>query len=52
MQMIEKTLPQAFATAVEFTVESIRQTVAHENHNWYGVDFESAIPKLLTMLND
>lgn len=48
----EKTLPQAFATAVEFTVESIRQTVAHENHNWYGVDFESAIPKLLTMLND
>ena len=43
-------LLKALTTAVEFTVESIRRTVAHENHNWYGVDFESAIPKLLELL--
>ena len=45
-----QSLLQSLTTAVEFTVESIRQTTAYENHNWYGVDFESAIPKLLELL--
>jgi len=43
-------LDKAMRTAVEYTVESIRLTVAHADHNWYGVDFESAIPKLLELL--
>ena len=43
-------LPDALRTAVEFTVESMRQTVSHPDYNWYGVDFETAIPKLLKLL--
>ena len=43
-------LPDALRTAVEFTVESIRLTLSHPDHNWYGVDFETAIPKLLRLL--
>ena len=50
--MKEKSLTQAFAAAVEFTVESIRRTIAYESHNWYGVDFESAVPKLLQLLQN
>ena len=45
-----QTLDKAMRTAVEYTVESIRLTVAHDDHNWYGVDFESATPKLLALL--
>ena len=45
-----QTLDKAMRTAVEYTVESIRLTVAHTDHNWYGVDFESATPKLLALL--
>lgn len=47
-----QTLQKSLRTAVEFTVESIRKTIAYENHNWYGVDFESAVPKLLELLNE
>ena len=47
-----QTLPQALRTAVEYTVESIRCTISYPEHNWYGVDFESAIKKLLQLLND
>lgn len=45
-----QSLADSLTTAVEFTVEAIRQTTAYDNHNWYGVDFESAIPKLLELL--
>ena len=48
--MCGQELPKALRTAVEFTVESIRRTIAYPDHNWYGVDFESAIPKLLELL--
>ncbi len=47
-----QTLEKAFKTAVEFTVESIRQTISYEGHNWYGVDFESATPLLLKLLEN
>ena len=36
--------------AVDFTVESIIKTMENENHNWYGVDFESAFPHLINLL--
>ena len=43
-------LPEALKTSVDYTVESIKQTISHPGHNWYGVDFESAIPLLLKRL--
>lgn len=43
-------LEKALGTAVEYTVESMRLTLARENYNWYGVDFEAAIPKFLRLL--
>ena len=43
-------LEQALGTAVEYTVESMRCTLAQKEYNWYGVDFESAIPKFLKLL--
>ena len=48
--MSGQALPQAMETAVDYTVESIRLTIAYPGHNWYGVDFESAIPLLLKKL--
>ncbi len=45
-------LEKALRTAVEFTVESIRLTISRPDHNWYGVDFEAAIPLLLRLLGE
>lgn len=45
-----QSLEKALRTAVEYTVEAIRQTISYEGHNWYGVDFESATPLLLKLL--
>ena len=47
---IGQSMPDAMRTAVDFTVESIRNTLAVPEHNWYGVDFESAIPMFLKLL--
>ena len=43
-------LEKALETAVEYTVESMRCTLAQDNYNWYGVDFEAAIPVFLKLL--
>ncbi len=40
-------LEAALKTAVNYTLESIRATMKEENHNWYGVNFEEAIPFLI-----
>ena len=48
--MNDQPLADALRTAVEFTLESMRRTLSHPDHNWYGVDFESAVPKLLELL--
>lgn len=45
-------LTSALKTAVEFTVDSIKQTVSEVDHIWYGVNFEKSIPKLLELLNN
>ena len=45
-----KTLPEAIAVAADYTFESIRLTEAEENHNWYGVNFEQAVPMLVERL--
>ena len=36
--------------AADFVVEAIKATLSHKDYNWYGVDFETAIPKLLVRL--
>ncbi len=43
-------LDKALKIAVDFTVESIRKTIDNPAHNWYGVDFESALPLLIERL--
>ncbi|MCR5102777.1 MAG: pyridoxamine kinase [Butyrivibrio sp.] len=40
----------AIKIAVEFVVDSIKKTEADEDRVWYGVNFEQAIPKLISML--
>lgn len=43
-------IPDALALAADYTVECIRMTLAEKDHNWYGVNFEQAIPSLLERL--
>ena len=43
-------LNEALRLAVDYTVECIRLTVADPSANWYGVNFEQAIPYLLRLL--
>ena len=40
-------LKEACRLAADFVVESISKTLEHGDYNWYGVDFESAIPFLV-----
>ena len=43
---------EACRLAADFVVEAIRATLSHKDYNWYGVDFESAIPFLVGRLAD
>lgn len=40
-------LEGALKTAANYTVACIKETMKNEKHNWYGVDFETAIPVLI-----
>ena len=44
-------LDEACRLAADYVVESIKATLSHKDYNWYGVDFETAIPFLLERLN-
>ncbi|MBP5406991.1 pyridoxamine kinase [bacterium] len=44
------TLEESYSLAADFVVESIKKTISHEDHNWYGVDFEAAFPYLIKRL--
>lgn len=44
------TLEKAYALAADYVVESIKDTVSHKDYNWYGVDFETAVPYLVKRL--
>lgn len=46
-----RSLADALAIAADYTVECIKETISHDPHNWYGVDFEAKIPYLLERLN-
>ena len=45
-------LDKACRLAADFVVESIKKTLTHKDYNWYGVDFESALPMLILPLSD
>ena len=45
-----RTLEESYRLAADFVVESIKSTLRHPDYNWYGVDFESALPMLVTLL--
>lgn len=47
---VGKSLEEALVIAADYTCESIRLTEAEPGHNWYGVNFEQAIPQLLKSL--
>ena len=44
------TLEESYSLAADFVVEAIKETMSHENHNWYGVDFEAVFPYLIKRL--
>ncbi len=46
-----KDLDTALQIAADYTAESIRLTEADPKHNWYGVNFETAMPFLLDRLS-
>jgi pyridoxine kinase len=47
---IGKSVNESISIAVDYTVESIKKTIENKNHNWYGVDFEQAIPYLINKI--
>lgn len=44
------TLKEAYSLAADFVVESIRATLKTDAYNWYGVDFETALPYLVSRI--
>lgn len=44
------TKEEALEIAVDFTVDCIKATLKNKDYHWYGVDFETAIPKLIDRL--
>lgn len=45
-------LEKSYRLAADFVVQCIKNTLSHKDYNWYGVDFESAIPTLISQLSD
>ncbi len=41
------TKEEALQIAVDFTADCIEATLKNSDYNWYGVDFETAIPRLI-----
>lgn len=42
---------KALKLAVDFTYEAMKATVANIDASWYGVDFETVLPKLISLQN-
>ena len=47
---IGKSLEESLKIAVDFTVDSISKTIDNPDRNWYGVEFENALPNLIKSL--
>lgn len=46
-----RSFEEAVCLSVDFVAECIRRTLADENYNWYGVNFEQALPWLISQMN-
>ena len=44
-------LEKSYSFAADYVVQSIKETISHADYNWYGVDFEAAMPYLIKRLN-
>jgi len=44
-------LKKSYTLAADFVVESIKASLSHQDYNWYGVDFEAAIPYLIKRIS-
>ena len=44
-------MDKAFALAADYTADTIRATLQNPAEPWYGVDFETTIPQLVTRLS-
>ncbi|MBO6163314.1 MAG: pyridoxamine kinase [Eubacterium sp.] len=44
-------MDKAFALAADYTADTIRATLKNPAEPWYGVDFETTIPQLVTRLS-
>ena len=45
------TVPEALSIAVDFTLLSMKKTLEDENHRFYGVNFEEALPYYIERIN-
>lgn len=45
-------LASSYRLAADYVVESIKETTAHKDYNWYGVDFEAVMPYLIKRLEE
>lgn len=45
-------LEKSYSLAADYVVESIKATLEEENYNWYGVNFEQAVPYLVRRLGE
>jgi len=48
--MNNKSVEESLKVAVDFTLECIKKTMKDESRNWYGVNFEEAIPEYIKLL--
>ena len=48
--MNDMSVCDALKVAVDYTLECIKKTMADEYYNWYGVNFEEAIPEYVKLL--
>ena len=44
-------LEKSYSFAADYVVQSIKETISHADYNWYGVDFEAAMPYLIKRIN-
>ena len=45
------TVPEALSIAVDFTLLTMRKTLADNEHRFYGVNFEEALPYYIERIN-
>ncbi len=45
------TVPESLSIAVDYTLLTMKKTLADENHRFYGVNFEEALPYYIERLN-